>query len=343
MNTHLRSCVSRSTMMVGARVLDFETVADRLKAPLVGLSQPLRALEESLGLLRTIRTDFLGTDALAVALHECARLPDSDPDLLARFVEQSARLRDAFAQTHEEKDPPSLLRAISVACLCATAVDRFGGDGVDYLRETWKHIRRIGCRAEGFGRRVKGDDGSSIDTRWVAARVLADFACVLLIARQRPPKGDDPRAGGSDDAGDPLDDRLAPRPWASPDRPAAPILELVNSAEPGDCWIRGLAGLAIIASGLGVFGPAATRDAFEGLLRQSPRVALRKELRAARAALRRDLRSTSRRSRRTSTPVLAATAPAETPSLVLSQVPAAPHGADRCRECRCDSCPIKPA
>lgn len=342
MNIHLRSCVSRSTMMVGARILDFQAVADRLKAPLVGLSQPLRALEESLGLLRTVQTDFLGTDALALALHECARLPDSDPDLLARFVEQSVRLREAFVQTQAEYDPSSLLRAISVACLCATAVDRFGGDGIDYLREIWKDIRRVGRRVEGFGRRVNGDDGSSMDTRWVAARVLADFACVLLIARQLPPQGDDP-SDGDGDRDRALDDRLEPRPWAGPDRPATAILELLNSAEPGDCWIRGLAGLTIIASGLRVFGPLATREAFEGLLGRSPRVALRKELRTARAALRRDLRSTSRKPRGTRTPILAATAPAAASPLALSQLPANPHGEDRCHECHCESCPLKPA
>lgn len=230
--------------------VDLEATKDRFRREFATRTASQAALDNAFGCLEAAS----GSISRMLTRLVTVAGGGGDIDLVARI----AAYREPLARAVEEEpgDAIRVLKAVAACCLMAAAIDRFGndGDGIEYLHGMLPALVRLGRGTVGIGRAIPGEPELG-DTRNAALRCVLDTAIVLVAGR---------RCGAarhqSSNGGGPLDDRLEPRPDHRPDPSTTrrSVLELLDVALPGDCFLRARVSLTSVAAGADAIDP---RDA----------------------------------------------------------------------------------
>jgi hypothetical protein len=293
-----------------------------------------KAAEEELSLLHTALTNSISPllrRAVAVVSRASAA---NNLDQLARIAAFREPLLKGIAATTprrligprlEDRLRGKLIRAGYAAALISAATDRIEAEGgLPDLKRSIEALSEAGAQVAGFGLPLPN---FSIwdNTASAFLMILVQFSLALHAGRRLDERrGDDDGDSNNDDR--PLDDRLEPKPWAHP-QGSTDVRELLDIRLPdaeGDCWLRARSGAARFFYGVGLLSTTKFL-AVCAEIEAAGNPDLRQELTKARAAFLLEMDTTP-----------------DSTNLRLPQASSTPSTEDRCRDCECDACPMRP-
>jgi hypothetical protein len=292
-----------------------------------------KAAEEELSLLHTALTNSISPllrRAVAVVSRASAA---NNLDQLARIAAFREPLLKGIAATTprrligprlEDRLRGKLIRAGYAAALISAATDRIEAEGgLPTVRRSIDALSGAGAQVAGFGLPLP-NFSIWTDTSSATLMILVETCVAMIAGRRLDERRDDDGDSNNDDR--PLDDRLEPKPFAHP-QGSTDVRELLDIRLPdaeGDCWLRARSGAARFFYGVGLL----STTKFLAVCAEIEAAAnpdLRQEFAKARAAF-----------------LLEMDATRDGTKLRLPQASSTPSTEDRCRDCECDACPMRP-